>query len=75
MLDYEWIVETLKLQISMSPDVKPKHLYVFLDFLFNDLTTRELKNKYKIRDDMIKRIVAGISEYLVDLMKERGVLR
>lgn len=75
MLDYDWVIETLKLQITLSPDVKPKHLYLFLDFLFNDLTTRDLKKKYKTRDDIIKIAVIGISEYLVDLMKERKILK
>lgn len=75
LLDYQWIIETLKAEIAKVREIKPKYLYVFLDFLFNDLSMRELKNKYKTDHTKIKEFVVVFSKCLVVLMRERGILK
>ena len=75
LLDYQWIIETLKVEIAKVKEIKPKYLYVFLDFLFNDLNKRELLSKYKISYNTMKNIVISFSQCLPFLMKERKILK
>ena len=75
LLDYQWIIETLKTEIAKVKEIKPKYLYVFLDFLFNDLSMRKLKNKYKISYNIMKGVVITFSKCLLILMKERKILK
>ena len=75
LLDYQWIIETLKTEIAKVKEIKPKFLYVFLDFLFNDLSMKNLKNKYKADHTKIKEIVIVFSKCLVVLMRERKILK